>query len=537
MTRIVLTVVASFPQTQPQFRQIRAESTSPVWQNDIVSPRPVSMQKSRSLQGIAEHQEIEAFSEVFDNSSQSRRLQTPNAEPIKKRAGHVKTESSVSCSSDATLLFGEIRDNQLDLSNQPILSADIPSSPTRPVLSPRRMSISDLNLEPGMEATIEETNVSLDDIAQFIEGPDPIDNKWMCNFDGCGKKFGRKENIKSHVQTHLGDRQFKCGKCDKCFVRGHDLKRHAKIHTGRKSYICDCGNAFARHDALTRHRQRGMCIGAFEGIVRKEVKRGRPKKQRPEMDDRLDKATRTRSKKQNDQDLYTSSASSCSQSSWGSPPAESMDHLSLQGDQSPVMTYDDTMQLFGLTPQDIASQSPMTMTQTSLPPNMFSFTPPASPGYSTGNKPSPYRELTPTDMEDYEHVNPQMSQIATQSSSLFNTTSNDVFELPPMPQIQVTASQATSLPSLSHSSSPPPQESGPTMMFDFGDDSNHLRMSTMSNISNMSFGLSAVTKAMINDNSNTRNEFDSFLDFNDDSQVSLGMQIGVETQDPFFATL
>ncbi|KAF8444310.1 hypothetical protein BGX38DRAFT_1095206, partial [Terfezia claveryi] len=109
----------------------------------------------------------------------------------------------------------------------------------------------------------------MEEIASFIDGPEPSDGKWVCLYEGCAKRFGRKENIKSHVQTHLGDRQFKCLVCKKCFVRQHDLKRHSKIHTGVKPYPCLCGNSFARHDALTRHRQRGMCIGAFEGVVRK----------------------------------------------------------------------------------------------------------------------------------------------------------------------------------------------------------------------------------------------------------------------------
>jgi regulatory protein SWI5 len=138
--------------------------------------------------------------------------------------------------------------------------------------------------------------VTLEEISGFISGPSPVDGKWLCLFPSCAKKFGRKENIKSHVQTHLNDRQYQCPTCNKCFVRQHDLKRHAKIHTGIKPYPCDCGNSFARHDALTRQRQRGMCIGAFDGIVRKVVKRGRPRKHRPELDERREKSERTRRK-------------------------------------------------------------------------------------------------------------------------------------------------------------------------------------------------------------------------------------------------
>ncbi|KAH7325032.1 hypothetical protein B0I35DRAFT_174193 [Stachybotrys elegans] len=153
-------------------------------------------------------------------------------------------------------------------------------------------SIASINIEE----TKTETGVTVEEIAQYIRGPDPADGKWVCMFDDCGKKFGRKENIKSHVQTHLNDRQYQCPTCKKCFVRQHDLKRHAKIHTGIKPYPCECGNSFARHDALTRHRQRGMCIGAFDGVVRKVVKRGRPRKNRPDLDTRMDKSARTRRK-------------------------------------------------------------------------------------------------------------------------------------------------------------------------------------------------------------------------------------------------
>jgi len=156
-----------------------------------------------------------------------------------------------------------------------------------------------------IEKTKTETGISQDEIDKFMEGPDPKDNKWTCTFEDCGKKFGRKENIKSHVQTHLNDRQYVCPHCNKCFVRQHDLKRHAKIHTGIKPYPCECGNSFARHDALTRHKQRGMCIGAFDGVVRKIVKRGRPRKDRSDSDDRKDNKARTRRK-----NMSTSSVSS-----------------------------------------------------------------------------------------------------------------------------------------------------------------------------------------------------------------------------------
>lgn len=188
-------------------------------------------------------------------------------------------------------------------------------------ISPRQQSISLDSID--IAETVTDTGITIDDIACYIEGPDSSDSKWTCLFPDCKKRFGRKENIKSHVQTHLGDRQYQCPHCKKCFVRQHDLKRHAKIHSGVKPYPCLCGNSFARHDALTRHRQRGMCIGAFEGVVKKVVKRGRPRKSRPDLGERLDKALRTRNK--NKPISSASSTSGYSESSYAHSPPTNFD--------------------------------------------------------------------------------------------------------------------------------------------------------------------------------------------------------------------
>ncbi|PHH58832.1 hypothetical protein CDD81_4284 [Ophiocordyceps australis] len=176
-------------------------------------------------------------------------------------------------------------------------------------------SISDLDVE----ATRTQTGITSDQINGYISSPATSNDKWTCLFPGCKKMFGRKENIKSHVQTHLGDRQYKCPTCNKCFVRQHDLKRHAKIHTGIRAYACECRNLFARHDALTRHRQRGMCVGAFDGTVRSNQKRGRPRKDRQDADASTTRAT---ARKQGSQ--LPSSASS---SAATTPATESSDHF------------------------------------------------------------------------------------------------------------------------------------------------------------------------------------------------------------------
>lgn len=204
--------------------------------------------------------------------------------------------------------------------------------PTENGLSSHRRSesVSSSNLEE----MITDTGITVDQIAIYISGPDPTDNRWLCLFPDCNKRFGRKENIKSHVQTHLGDRQYQCRHCKKCFVRQHDLKRHAKIHSGIKPYPCQCGNSFARHDALTRHRQRGMCIGAFEGIVKKSVKRGRPRKNRPDDEDRLNKSARTRSK---NKAMSSASSTTGSESNSAQSPRSDLDEIL---DSKPFGEYD-----------------------------------------------------------------------------------------------------------------------------------------------------------------------------------------------------
>ncbi|KAI4218617.1 MAG: hypothetical protein LQ349_008642 [Xanthoria aureola] len=171
-----------------------------------------------------------------------------------------------------------------------------------------------------LDGTNEDTGVTEDEISSYIVGP-LQDNKYMCVYEGCQKLFGRKENIRSHVQTHLGDRQWRCNHCQKRFVRQHDLKRHSKIHTGQKPHLCPCGNGFARHDALTRHRQRNTCIGGFgvaDGMPQSPSKRGRPKK-RPDMESRRDKAAKTRERA-----LEKATCSSVSGSSDFSAPSPEM---------------------------------------------------------------------------------------------------------------------------------------------------------------------------------------------------------------------
>lgn len=252
------------------------------------------------------------------------------------------------------------------LSSQSADDLAVYPSPMKEDPYPRSHSMSENDTEDWID-----TGVTCDDIASFIGLPED-DNRWKCLYPHCDKKFGRKENIKSHVQTHLGDRQFQCKDCLKCFVRQHDLKRHANIHSGVKSYSCPCGKGFARHDALTRHRQRGMCIGAFDGTPKKVIKRGRPKKPRPDTEERLEKSAKTRQRVLEKRCLgeYASSASGSSASSYPSPEQlfDDMDFTT----SSPSHGHESLQQISGDISGDFCG-------------DLFSYTPPTSPSYSTGN--------------------------------------------------------------------------------------------------------------------------------------------------------
>ncbi|KAK3312778.1 hypothetical protein B0H66DRAFT_380603 [Apodospora peruviana] len=356
-------------------------------------------------------------------------------------------------------------------------------------------SIASINIEE----TKTDTGVTLDDIATYIEGPDPSDGKWICRYDDCGKRFGRKENIKSHVQTHLNDRQYQCPTCKKCFVRQHDLKRHAKIHTGIKPYPCECGNSFARHDALTRHRQRGMCIGAFDGIVRKVVKRGRPRKLRPDMDERREKSDRTRRK--NTKHTSTSSMSSqsgYSDSSAVNSPSNDFDNLMSDDTHFPdimdVAITTATMNPSNLTVSTAPMPSPPPRT---LAPQALTMSPPDQRDLDE-------TAVSPSAMSNYSHHTHNNQQSPGQQYHHQNNTADysGLPALPPSsPGAKSVASHYTHIPGtppeLSASSSPPPSahDGGGPRFYDLSSVSGSGDVSGISDASSIGLGTTMAAHA------------------------------------------
>jgi regulatory protein SWI5 len=335
------------------------------------------------------------FSSPHRSPAKSPNMSSFNSSPLVTAATIFEDPGLEQMSSQTSLPSSQI---------QLLLSAS--ASPVKGPSSPKgSMSITDLNLTPEVDATKVDTGITMDDIETYMEGPEPADNKFVCRFPDCNKRFGRRENIKSHIQTHLNDRQYQCLHCGSKFVRGHDLKRHAKTHEGKKPFVCLCGNGFGRPDALTRHRQRNMCIGAIDGIVKKEVRRGRPPKYSSALEARKEKVRRTKERNranaaahahtssQASLTAFPSSVSVSSDSEYHSsspPPSTLFDNLSLIDPSSPA----DDLDVIIRDSSPYMSDHGMLMSggdSFGFPPGVFTFTPPTSPGYSTGNKPSPHR--------------------------------------------------------------------------------------------------------------------------------------------------
>ncbi|EPQ32449.1 uncharacterized protein PFL1_00645 [Pseudozyma flocculosa PF-1] len=86
---------------------------------------------------------------------------------------------------------------------------------------------------------------------------------YECRWVGCerfhkGRQFSQKQKVLRHIQTHTGDRPFKCELCGRRFSEANTLAQHVRTHTQEKPFVCDhpgCGKAFSVSGSLTIHKR------------------------------------------------------------------------------------------------------------------------------------------------------------------------------------------------------------------------------------------------------------------------------------------
>ena len=53
---------------------------------------------------------------------------------------------------------------------------------------------------------------------------------FACQWDRCGRRFSRSDELSRHKRTHTGEKKFGCTVCARRFMRSDHLAKHVKRH-------------------------------------------------------------------------------------------------------------------------------------------------------------------------------------------------------------------------------------------------------------------------------------------------------------------
>ncbi|KAF2205918.1 hypothetical protein GQ43DRAFT_384947 [Delitschia confertaspora ATCC 74209] len=112
---------------------------------------------------------------------------------------------------------------------------------------------SDLHADPEIVLTVAGTLRAASEASRLW--------KYVCSYEGCGKRYNRPCRLESHERTHRNERPFACTEegCGKTFPRKEHLTRHIdSAHANIRQFKCDwegCGKELLTAGHLRRHKQ------------------------------------------------------------------------------------------------------------------------------------------------------------------------------------------------------------------------------------------------------------------------------------------